>query len=132
MEISIPVPRNFSFKRTALSHGWCELLPFEFDQQTWTLRRVIALGDDSPASISINGGRRALVVHSKRRLGKRAAAKVVHDVRHMLRLDEDLAEFYGVMAADREFAWVEQQGAGRLLRSPTVFEDLVKAICTTN
>lgn len=29
-------------------------------------------------------------------------------------------------------AWVRERRAGRLLRSPTVFEDLVKTICTTN
>jgi N-glycosylase/DNA lyase len=33
---------------------------------------------------------------------------------------------------DPEFAWIARDGAGRLLRSPTVFEDLVKSITTTN
>lgn len=132
MEITVPVPHNFSFKRTALSHGWYGLLPFEFDEQSWTLRRVIDMGDDTPLTVSISSGRQALLINIKRRLGKRAAAKVVRDVRHMLRLDEDLTEFYSAMMASEEFAWIERQGAGRLLRSPTVFEDLVKAICTTN
>src|SRR5207237_8046097 len=36
------------------------------------------------------------------------------------------------MSADTAFAWISEQGAGRLLRSPTVYEDLVKMICTTN
>jgi N-glycosylase/DNA lyase len=36
------------------------------------------------------------------------------------------------MTIDPDFAWVAHEGAGRLLRSPTVFEDLVKMICTTN
>ena len=52
-------------------------------------------------------------------------------VRHMLRLDEDMSAFYAVAAADPELEWVVD-GAGRMLRSPTVFEDLVKTICTTN
>jgi N-glycosylase/DNA lyase len=43
-----------------------------------------------------------------------------------------LTEFYGATSGTEEFAWVERQGAGRLLRSPTVFEDVVKAITTTN
>ena len=49
----------------------------------------------------------------------------------MLRLDEDLSAFYTVAAADPGLAWVAT-GAGRMLRSPTVFEDVVKTICTTN
>jgi len=36
------------------------------------------------------------------------------------------------MSVDSDFEWIASEGAGRLLRSPTVFEDLVKMICTTN
>jgi N-glycosylase/DNA lyase len=56
---------------------------------------------------------------------------LVAQVRHMLRLDEDLSAFYRVAAADPALAWVVT-GAGRMMRSPTVFEDLIKTICTTN
>jgi N-glycosylase/DNA lyase len=50
----------------------------------------------------------------------------------MLRLDDDIDSFYRLVASDKDFNWIPRQGAGRLLRSPTVFEDLVKMICTTN
>jgi N-glycosylase/DNA lyase len=65
-------------------------------------------------------------------LNKSEAATVLRDCRHILRLDDDLSHFYEVIREDPEFAWIGEQGAGRLLRSPTVFEDLVKMICTTN
>jgi 3-methyladenine DNA glycosylase/8-oxoguanine DNA glycosylase len=51
--------------------------------------------------------------------------------RHMLRLDDDLSRFYERAAADPDLAWVTA-GGGRMLCSPTVFEDVVKTICTTN
>jgi 3-methyladenine DNA glycosylase/8-oxoguanine DNA glycosylase len=132
MEIPLPVPHGFSFRRTALSHGWYNLLPFEFDQEKWRLLRVIELGSMKPVTASITNGKQSLVISLNRRLGKRAEAKVVQDVRHMLRLDEDLSEFYRAVSAEEDFMWIERQGAGRLLRSPTVFEDVVKAIATTN
>jgi N-glycosylase/DNA lyase len=50
----------------------------------------------------------------------------------MLRLDDDMREFYHLVAQEADFNWIPTQGAGRLLRSPTVYEDLVKMICTTN
>jgi N-glycosylase/DNA lyase len=50
----------------------------------------------------------------------------------MFRLDDDLKPFYQIISTEPEFDWIAEQGAGRLLRSPTVFEDLVKMICTTN
>jgi N-glycosylase/DNA lyase len=51
--------------------------------------------------------------------------------RRMLRLDDDLSRFYERAAADPDLSWVTA-GSGRMLRSPTVFEDVVKTICTTN
>jgi 3-methyladenine DNA glycosylase/8-oxoguanine DNA glycosylase len=132
MEISLPVPHNFSFMRTALSHGWYNLLPFEFDQENWRLLRVIELGSIKPLTVSITNVKESLVISFNRRLAKRAQAKVAQDVRHMLRLDEDLSEFYRAVSAEEDFMWIEREGAGRLLRSPTVFEDVVKAIATTN
>ena len=53
MELTISTPRDFSFKRTAISHGWCELLPFEMDQDNWILRRALDLKDDKPVTIAI-------------------------------------------------------------------------------
>jgi 3-methyladenine DNA glycosylase/8-oxoguanine DNA glycosylase len=45
----------------------------------------------------------------------------------MFRLDEDLSGFYAVVSQDGDLAWCAC-GAGRMLRAPTVFEDVVKTI----
>ncbi len=132
MEISIPIPRNFNFKRTVISHGWRELLPFEFDRKKWTLTRVLDFDNRVPVTVSISVSRRSLGIIASRRLSKRATEKITLDVRHMLRLDDDMTSFYREMTGTPGFEWIEHQGAGRMLRSPTVFEDLVKMICTTN
>lgn len=132
MELRISTPRDFSFKRTAISHGWCELLPFEMDQDNWILRRALDLKDDKPVTIAITARKRQLRINTSRRLGQKSTKQVITDVRHILRLDDDMAGFYGLMARESEFEWVASQGAGRMLRSPSVFEDLVKMICTTN
>jgi N-glycosylase/DNA lyase len=52
-------------------------------------------------------------------------------VRHVLRLDADLSGFYALAAEDPDLAWTTS-GAGRMVQAPTVFEDVVKTICTTN
>lgn len=132
MEISIATPPTFNFKRTVISHGWCQLLPFQMDQEQWVLSRALDLENAPPVTLSISGAKRALRIKTSRRLSQSAAKRVVNDVRHMLRLDDDMGEFYRLLAEDGDFSWIPKQGAGRLLRSPTVFEDLVKMICTTN
>jgi N-glycosylase/DNA lyase len=132
MEITIATPGTFDFKRTVISHGWCELLPYEVDRKNWKLTRVIDLVDEGPVTIVLTGKKRSLNLAISRRIGKQAQERVLRDVRHILRLDDDMTGFYRAMKADPRFEWIASQGAGRLLRSPTVFEDLVKMICTTN
>ncbi|HEY3580010.1 MAG TPA: hypothetical protein VGK82_05680 [Pyrinomonadaceae bacterium] len=132
MEIKIRTPQNFNFKRTVISHGWYGLLPFSLDSEKWLLMRVIDLGAKAPVTIVMAGRKGHVRVTTSRSLNERETAKVTRDARHMLRLDDDLEQFYLATGTDAEFGWIATQGAGRLLRSPTVFEDLVKMICTTN
>ena len=132
MHIAITTPRTFSFKRTLISHGWCELLPFEIDRERWSLTRTLDLVDGAPVTLFMTATKRAVRIELSRTLGKKSCEKVIRHTRHMLRLDDDMADFYRAMKANPDFAWVSDQGAGRLLRSPTVFEDLVKMIATTN
>lgn len=132
MEISITTPPTFNFKRTVISHGWCQLLPFQMNEEDWVLSRALDMENARPVTLSISGTKRSLRIKTSRRLSHAAAKEVVNDVRHMLRLDDDMSGFYRLLAEDADFSWIPTQGAGRLLRSPTVFEDLVKMICTTN
>ena len=132
MQLSIPTPRTFSFKRTVISHGWCELLPFEIDRDRWSLTRTLDLSDRAPVTCLITASKREVRINLSHTLGKKAAEQVLRYVRHMLRLDDDMNAFYQAMKATPDFEWVSEQGAGRLLRAPTVYEDLVKMICTTN
>jgi len=132
MEITIPTPPTFNFKRTAISHGWYDLPPFELNQESWTLTRVVDLGKARPVTVAISEGKRAVKVNVARNVGPRTVEKITRDVRHMLRLDDDMTHFYNAVALEPDFVWIAGSGAGRLLRAPTVFEDVVKMICTTN
>jgi len=132
MELTIATPPGFNFHRTVLSHGWCALPPFELDKNSWVLTRVLEDTQAGPVTVKVSARKNGLTIAPSRRVGKRGAEKIIRDVRHMFRLDDDLREFYRAMSTEPEFAWIAKEGAGRLLRSPTVFEDLVKMICTTN
>jgi N-glycosylase/DNA lyase len=132
MDLKIPIPRNFSFRRTVASHGWYELPPFALNTAKWELSRVIDVGQKSPVTIFLTERKNHVRVTTSRTLTKSEEAKVLRDARHILRLADDLGPFYLTTSNDPEFSWIGQQGAGRLLRSPTVYEDLVKMICTTN
>jgi 3-methyladenine DNA glycosylase/8-oxoguanine DNA glycosylase len=114
------------FLRTITSHGVADLPPNDIDLEAGTLTTTLALPSGA-ATISVSAGRTGYA----RVEGTGAKAGALEAVRHMLRLDADLSAFYTVAAADPDLSWAAA-GAGRLLRSPTVFEDVVKTICTTN
>ncbi|HEY3350812.1 MAG TPA: Fe-S cluster assembly protein HesB [Thermoanaerobaculia bacterium] len=47
-------------------------------------------------------------------------------------LRAELSGFHSLCAGDPRFAWIARRGAGRVLRAPTLFEDAVKVLATTN
>jgi N-glycosylase/DNA lyase len=59
-------------------------------------------------------------------------APVLGVLRRVLDLKADLSSFHSVCAGDPRFAWIARRGAGRILRAPTVYEDAVKVLATTN
>jgi 3-methyladenine DNA glycosylase/8-oxoguanine DNA glycosylase len=135
--ITIPTPPDFSFWRTAFSHGWCALEPFALDRPLRRLSRVLSTAQ-GPVLVEMTGELPEvlqLVVRSPHALTKPDVTAIKKKVAGMLRLDESLESFYATLdqaAANGEFAWIRQERAGRLLRSPDLFEDVVKMICTTN
>lgn len=121
------------FWRTCTSHGLTELPPMRLDAASRVLEMTLPVNGGRPRLIQIAEGRAGFgaVKILGPAPGPRVVERAVAAVRHVLRLDEPLAEFYALTAEDAELAWA-RTGAGRLIRSPTVFEDVVKTICTTN
>ncbi len=126
----IDTPVDFSFKATVYSHGWCELAPFTLNEENWRLSYVFrdAAGKPVPAVIFEDGKHIRIDIDR----GGAEPSEIIASVRHLLRLDDDLIGLYDAVAADGRLQWIGEKKAGRLLRSATVFEDLVKTICTTN
>jgi 3-methyladenine DNA glycosylase/8-oxoguanine DNA glycosylase len=119
--------------RTIVSHGVASLPPSDLDEEARILTVTVPLPRAKPRTIRIREGARSKAGVDV--LGpppsdalKRALREVVAE---MLNLDEDLSGLYAAVKADPQLAWIAR-GAGRMFRSPTVFEDVVKTICTTN
>jgi N-glycosylase/DNA lyase len=130
----LETPETFSFRQTIYSHGWCELPPFAIDVENWRLSYVFSdKNSKKPFSAELRDAGGTLEIEvSGNKLNKETEEKILRDTRHILRLDEDLSGFYKNLKSEKRLSWIAKLRAGRLLRSPTVFEDLVKTICTTN
>lgn len=118
--------------RTLLSHGVADLPPLFVDPKTPSLTLTVSL-DRFARTVTISSGRDGfakIAVHGSKP-SKAEADKIKAVVRHVLRLDDDLSQFYRMIAKDPDLSWAAT-GAGRMIRSQSVFEDVVKTICTTN
>ncbi|MFQ5824927.1 MAG: DNA-3-methyladenine glycosylase family protein [bacterium] len=139
MEIELTPVYPYSFKETVLSHGWVSLPSFFWDMQHEKLHRVELLKSGEVVKLHIgeignppNQGKVKITVECIKELTPLDETEICNKVKCMLRLEEDLSEFYDLCLEYKEFHWVSERGAGRFLRSSNIFEDIIKIICTTN
>jgi len=125
---------DFNFWRTVTSHGWYDLPPFSCDPARRTLGRILTTPRGTPVATRVRQDHAGLrvVVESDGPLDRVERRSLRSQLSTCLRLEEDLGEFHALARRSQEWAWVAKTRSGRLLRSPTVFEDAVKMICTTN
>jgi N-glycosylase/DNA lyase len=119
--------------RTISSHGVADLPPNRIDEGARTLEVTLRMLDGRPRTAAVAQGSsgKATVTVLGHAPSRALADELLARVAHLLRLDEDLSCFYDRVREDPELSWAAA-GAGRLLRSATVFEDVVKTIATTN
>jgi 3-methyladenine DNA glycosylase/8-oxoguanine DNA glycosylase len=143
----VQTPQPFDLDLTVRSHGFYDLPPWSYDAERRVLARPLRLASGRVVRAEVaeagrGGEGLALRILAEGRLGTVEGREARAQVRTCLALDEDLAPFHriieGLEAAPPGRAplpalrWAALRGAGRLLRSPTVFEDAVKTLCTTN
>jgi N-glycosylase/DNA lyase len=119
--------------RTLASHGFHDLAPASLDEQARTLSLTLRVPRGRPRRVTIGKGprRSARITIAGPAPSDGARSAILDRLRTVLHLDHDLSGFYALAATDPDLAWVTM-GAGRMLRSPTVWEDVIKTLCTTN
>ena len=135
MEIALRGPSGepVDLWRTIVSHGVASLPPADLDEDAEVMTVTLPVAGAKPRTVRLRRGRKgkAKVDVLGPPLGAGPRAGLRRSVRRVLNLDEDLSPLYEVAKTDGDLAWIAV-GAGRMARGATVFEDVVKTICTTN
>ena len=127
--LRVPVP-GLDLDLVARSHGWYDLAPFRYDEAGREL--LFAAQDDGhPFTVTLRSRGGELTAAASR--GAPAPA-VRAAVRRVLDLDADLGPFHALCRAAKGegFSCIARRGGGRVLRAPSLFEDAVKVLATTN
>jgi 3-methyladenine DNA glycosylase/8-oxoguanine DNA glycosylase len=136
--LTVSAPADFNFENTVRSHGWRDLAPFSHETNAkghLVLTRRYSLSDGTVLTMRIRDtGARSVLITAQGRaiLNSLQRNEIAQSVRYMFNLDWQLNEFYDMLKKHDDYKWVVEQNVGRLLSSPTVWEDLVKTLMTTN
>ena len=123
MLLRVPLPSSFRFDAVVRSHGWYDLPPFGYDAAKEELTTVIP----GPAPLRFTARDGVLEVRGP--LPGPALRKIAARV---FSLDLDLSAFDAALADEPALRRALRRGGGRMLRAPTLFEDAVKMLLTTN
>ncbi len=132
MKILLPAYPPFNFHSVIHSHGWYQLPPLTLERQSGVLHAVMQLDSGRVVALSLHGNDTGVEAETATRLNKREEREVAEKVSRMFELDHDLSEFYALADAEPRLAHVRPKAMGRWLRSPTLWEDVVKVMMTTN
>ena len=119
---------QIDLSQLANSHGWRTLAPFNWDQAGRRLETAAVISGKTVAIDLSQSGSWVLA----EAWGDLRRSELEAVVRRMLWSDLDLAEFHVRCRRQKRYHAVAETGDGRLLRSPTLWEDLVKVLATTN
>jgi 3-methyladenine DNA glycosylase/8-oxoguanine DNA glycosylase len=130
----IPTAPQFDFERTALSHGWLMLPPFNWEGNSGSLRYVYQSAAGEVWRLRMGAADDGVRISSPDcpAPASEQAAEMRSAVKTMLNLDWDLSAFYAAMAAHEGYEWLEAERRGRILIAPSLWEDLAKVLLTTN
>ena len=131
MKFTIPARKPFNFLSIINSHGWRQLAPFSYDENTNTLSYVLRLSNGRVIDLKFRDGTDSMTVETEK-LDKTERKEVADRVAWMFGLDMDFSHFYTASRAEPKLIHAKKLARGRVLRSPTVFEDVIKTILTTN
>lgn len=127
VRLEIPLPPFFSFDAVVRSHGWYDLPPFRYDAPGRTLETAVASGEAAaPLRFEEAGGVLRVSGSGLPRPRLEAIA------RRIFSLDLDLSQFAASVANETGLSRALARGGGRMLRGPSIFEDAVKMLFTTN
>jgi 3-methyladenine DNA glycosylase/8-oxoguanine DNA glycosylase len=132
MKLVLSARQPFLFHSVIHSHGWYQLAPLQWDNANATLRKAERLENGRVALVTIRGDDSTIQVETPGRLQEREIAEIRAKFSWMFQLEADFSEFYALADQEPRLAHCRGKAQGRLLRSTSLFEDVVKVMATTN
>ncbi|MCE9589503.1 MAG: hypothetical protein K8S99_03150 [Planctomycetes bacterium] len=129
--ITLPLPARFDLTRAICSYGYFILAPNHWDTTTQRFHRPLRGNADRLIHVTLSQRPRSdlLKIACDTRVDRAERALLFTQLRRILRLDEPESRYRAWRKLHPEAA---RRGFGRVFRSPTFFEDIVKTMTSCN
>jgi 3-methyladenine DNA glycosylase/8-oxoguanine DNA glycosylase len=131
MTFTLKTPNSFNLPAVLRSHGWIQMPPFA-ETPSHGLAYVIRLSSGKVLRFEVQAMDTKLEVSTSELITKVEEAELKRAITWMVDLDQDFTEFYALARQEPKLVRMVERQAGRVLRSPTLFEDVIRTLLTTN
>jgi len=134
LKIQFRKPHFYNLHTVCHTHGWKNLTPFSWDDDSSSINFAVRVDNQS---IDISARQKSnkidVSVTSHSRLNSEKLNTIKEIIRRSLNFDSDISGLYQkAKEIGKSYEKLIRNGAGRLLRSPTLWEDAAKTLFTTN
>lgn len=127
---TVATPADYVLARDVCSYGYFLLWPNYWDVRTQTMHRALTLpGGPALVKVAQAGVGTALRVSASRKLDRADTAEARRQLGRVLRLHESAEDLAAFHALDPRW---KASGRGRLFRSASLFEDVIKTVTSCN
>jgi 3-methyladenine DNA glycosylase/8-oxoguanine DNA glycosylase len=131
MAFTLTPPTFFNLPAVVRSHGWIQMSPFA-ETTDHGLSYVFRLSTGKVIRFEVHTIGKDLRIDATDILTETEQTELICTITWMLDLEQDFAEFYALARQEPKLIKMVERQAGRVLRSPTLFEDFIRTILTTN
>ena len=132
--MKITLELNHNPVHTIFSHGWIQLAPFYMLENNknilWALNFPSIGG--VMVEISCNITSNTVIAKVNQSIADSEASNLRTKLQWMFRSNESFDQFWDQCKNDSKMFKIAEQKAGALLRSGSLFEDVIKTLCTVN
>lgn len=132
MAIRLAAREPFVLRSVVWSHGWVQLAPFVGDEGRDGFETVLRLAGGRVAVVTVEPVEGGVVAQVEGGLNSAESVSLTTQLTWMLGLNQDFTDFYALAAPEPKLAPMIPLARGRVLRSPTLFEDVIKTMLTVN
>ncbi|OGO61168.1 MAG: hypothetical protein A2032_02460 [Chloroflexi bacterium RBG_19FT_COMBO_49_13] len=131
MTFTLIPPTSFSLPAVVRSHGWIQMTPFG-ETTDQGLSYIMRLSTSKVLRFEVHTIGNSLRVDSTDLLTEGEQTELSRHITWILDLEQDFTEFYTLARQEPKLTRMVERKAGRVLRSPSLFEDVIRTLLTTN